>query len=64
MVPSDRKRNNGYKLKHREFHFNLRKKFFVLRVAEHWNRLARRSWGFPLETFNPHLDTFLFTCSR
>jgi len=41
VVPSDRARDNGQKLKYREFHLHLRKNLFVLRVSKHWNRLSR-----------------------
>ena len=35
VVPSDRIRGNGHKLKQRKFHLNRRKNYFPLRVTEH-----------------------------
>ncbi|KFV74415.1 hypothetical protein N308_04920, partial [Struthio camelus australis] len=51
---------NGHKLNHRQFHLNLRKNFFSVRVTEHWNRLPREAVESPsLEIFQTHLDAIL-----
>jgi len=63
VVPSDRTRGNRHKLKQRNFHLNMRKNFFTLRVTEPWNRLPRGAAESPsLEIFKTHLDSVL--CSR
>jgi len=39
VVPSDRTRGNGHRLKHRTLQLHMRKNFFPLRVTEPWKRL-------------------------
>ncbi|KGL74539.1 hypothetical protein N309_06680, partial [Tinamus guttatus] len=51
---------NGHKLKHQNFHRNLRKNFLTMRVPEHWNRLPREAVESPsLEIFKSRLDATL-----
>jgi len=60
VVPSDGRRGNGHKLKHRKFHLKMRKNFFTLRVMEHWHRLPREAVESPsLELFKTRLDKVL-----
>ena len=63
VVPSDRTRGNGHKLKHRKLQLNLRKNFFPLRVTEPWHRLPRKVVESPsLEIFKTLPDVVL--CSH
>jgi len=60
VVPSDRTRGNGHKLKLRKFQLKMRKNFFPLRVPEPWPRLSRGAVESPsLEIFKTWLATVL-----
>jgi len=60
VVPSDRTRGNGHKLKHRKFQLKMRKNFLPLRVTEPWPRLPREAVESPsLEIFQTCLAAVL-----
>jgi len=62
VVPSDRTRGNGHKLKHRKFCLKIRKNFFPLRAMEPWPRLPREVVeSLSLEIFKPGLDKVLYS---
>lgn len=44
VVLSNTMRSKGHKIKHKKFHFSMRKNFFTLRVTEHGNSCPERSW--------------------
>jgi len=43
VMPSNGARGNGQKPKHGRLSLNIRKQFFTVSVAEHWNRFPRKA---------------------
>lgn len=41
VMPNDETRANRYKFRNRNFHLNIRKNVFPLRMAKHWNNQPR-----------------------
>ena len=56
----DRRRSNGFTLREGSFWLDIRKKFFTMRAAKHWNRLPTEVVEAPsLETCKIRLDRAL-----
>jgi len=61
VLPSDKTRGNGDKMKNRSLRLRIRKHFFTVRVAENWHKLPREVVDSPsLAIFESHLDMVLF----
>jgi len=60
VVYGNRTRSNSLKLEHRKFRTNMWKKFFMVKMMEHWNRLPKEVVESPsMETFKTHLNACL-----
>jgi len=54
---SGRTRGNNFTLKEGRFKVDIRKKFFIMKVVKHWNRLPTEDMNAPsLEVFQARLD--------
>ena len=63
VVPGDRTRGHGHKLRHSRVPLKIRKHFLTARVTESWHRLPREVVESPsLEIFKSHLDVVLGSC--
>ena len=59
VVHSNKIRSSGLKLEQRKNHRNTRKKFFTVRVTEHWYRLPRVVEFSSMDIFKTCLDAYL-----
>ena len=59
VVPSNRTKGNGHKLKHGRFQLNMREHCSTVRVTGHWDTLPREAVESPLGIFKTCLDAIL-----
>jgi len=64
VVPRDRTRGSGHKLKGKKFYLNTRKNCYTVRVVEHWSRVPRAAAESPfLEAFSINWTRSWAACS-